>query len=151
MNEKNKKNQITPGPFSITCKICKKVLRPKEVNRCLYCDNVICNECMKYGLCTDHYHILNDHDKQIFKRNYRSRRNYIIPAIIFMGLLVVSYIFLEFNLDFGLGIWFTISLAAIEVLGAIIFMIFSLIQRRYQKKKIPYLKDIVKKYESKDI
>ena len=122
MKEKHEKNYITPGPFSINCKTCNRVLKAKEVYRCIYCDVIICEECMEHGLCIDHYQLLNDHDKHLFIKKYRSKRNYVIPAAIFWVLLMVTYIFLEFNIDFGLGIGFTITLVAIEALGGIIFL-----------------------------
>ncbi|MHA1112769.1 MAG: hypothetical protein ACTSRE_16900 [Promethearchaeota archaeon] len=152
MNEDrpNAKNRITPGPFSTVCKICSTELKPKDSHRCLYCDKLICKECMEYGICSDHYQVLEESDKLIFNKKYRSNKNYVLYVIILMVVAFVPYLFLQFDIDFGLGLWFYIGIIALEVSGGVLFLVIIIIMTHYRKKVKPSLFEIVRKYENKD-
>ena len=148
-NNNNRIHRI--GPQKHQCTICnKELIHPYTIRRCQYCSKIVCKQCLEYGLCPEHYQVLNDQDKKIFKKKYR-------PPGFYRGFsTILIFIFFVFWVIFKLDIlpeseqWVTILIITVEIAFCLFFVISTILQIRYRRKDKPSLNEIIKKYKDMD-
>ncbi|MHA1453457.1 MAG: hypothetical protein ACTSRD_11415 [Promethearchaeota archaeon] len=148
-NNNNRIHRI--GPQKHQCTICNKELNhPYSIRRCQYFSKILCKQCLEYGLCSEHYQVLNDQDKEFFKKKYRPPGFYhgfsTILIFIFLGL----YVIFKLNILPESEQWVTILIITVEIAFALFFIISTILQIRYWRKDKPSLNEIIKKYKDMD-
>ena len=74
------------GPYF--CSLChEQIHKPQNIRRCQYCKEIVCKKCLTHGLCPEHFELLDDNDKEFFKKNYKDVNYYAWMAFPFMLIL----------------------------------------------------------------
>ena len=149
INNNNKIHRDDPQKYQ--CTTCnKELIHPYTIRRCQYCSKIFCKECLEYGLCSEHYQVLNDQDKKIFKKKYRPpsiyRRFSTIVLFIFLGIVIIFRI----NILPESEQWVQDLEFYVASVYAVFYIIVMILHIIYKRKDKPLLNEILKKYKDMD-
>ena len=130
------------------CTHCKKeITSAYAIRRCLKYNEILCKDCLKYGLCPEHFEELNECDKQIFKKKYRSPNYYAWIALVIIPLILVPYFFIKLDLTGEFELWVKYSIFALEIIFWVIYSAIMIISIIYIRRVKPSLREILRNYK----